>query len=98
MENRYPRLEINLAHLQHNVSRIVEKCGSCGIQVAGVIKGATGHPEVAKAFDKGGAAFIASSRLEQIEDAIDAGIEKPKSTYAQRSQRRGKTYRHKPQQ
>ena len=58
MENRYPRLEINLAHLQHNVSRIVEKCGSCGIQVAGVIKGATGHPEVAKAFDKGGAAFI----------------------------------------
>lgn len=50
MENRYPRLEINLAHLQHNVSRIVEKCGSCGIQVAGVIKGATGHPEVAKGF------------------------------------------------
>ena len=77
MENRYPRLEINLAHLQHNVSRIVEKCGSCGIQVAGVIKGATGIPEVARAFDKGGAAFIASSRLEQIEDAIDAGIEKP---------------------
>lgn len=77
MENRYPRLEINLAHLQHNVSKIVERCGSCGIQVAGVIKGATGIPEVARAFDKGGAAFIASSRLEQIEDAIDAGIEKP---------------------
>ena len=77
MENRYPRVEINLAHLQHNVSRIVERCGSYGIQVAGVIKGATGHPEVAKAFDRGGAAFIASSRLEQIEDAINAGIEKP---------------------
>ena len=77
MENRYPRLEINLAHLQHNVSRIVERCGSCGIQVAGVIKGAPGLPEVARAFDKGGAAFIASSRLEQIEDAINAGIEKP---------------------
>ena len=77
MENRYPRLEINLAHLQHNVSKIVEKCGGRGIQVAGVIKGATGLPEVAKAFDKGGAAMIASSRLEQIEDAIDAGIEKP---------------------
>lgn len=77
MDNRYPRLEINLAHLQHNVSKIVEKCGGCGIQVAGVIKGATGIPEVAKAFDKGGAAIIASSRLEQIEDAINAGIEKP---------------------
>ena len=45
--------------------------------MAGVLKGATGLPEVAKAFDKGGAAMIASSRLEQIEDAIDAGIEKP---------------------
>ena len=32
---------------------------------------------MAQAFDKGGAAFIASSRLEQIEDAINAGIEKP---------------------
>lgn len=54
MENRYPRVEINLAHLQHNVSKVVEKCGSFGIQVAGVIKGATGIPEVARAFDKGG--------------------------------------------
>lgn len=77
MENRYPRVEINLAHLQHNVSKVVEKCGSFGIQVAGVIKGATGIPEVARAFDKGGAAFIASSRLEQLEDSINAGIEKP---------------------
>ena len=77
MENRYPRVEINLAHLQHNVSKVVEKCGSFGIQVAGVIKGATGIPDVARAFDKGGAAFIASSRLEQLEDAINAGIEKP---------------------
>ena len=77
MKERYPRLEINLAHLKHNVAKVVEKCGSCGIQVAGVIKGATGLVEVAKQFDEGGAAFIASSRLEQIEDARDAGIEKP---------------------
>ena len=47
MENRYPRVEINLDHLQQNVSRVVERCGSFGIQVAGVIKGATGLPEVA---------------------------------------------------
>ncbi len=77
MENRYPRVEINLEHLRENVAEIVERCGSCGVQVAGVIKGATGLPEVAKAFDLGGAAFIASSRLEQIEDARNAGIEKP---------------------
>ena len=77
MKERYPRLEINLAHLKHNVAKVVEKCGSCGIQVAGVIKGATGIVEVAEQFDKGGVAFIASSRLEQIEDAKNAGIQKP---------------------
>ena len=76
MKERYPRLEINLAHLKHNVARVVERCGSCGIQVAGVIKGATGDVEVARQFAEGGAAFIASSRLEQIEDARNAGIEK----------------------
>ncbi len=77
MKERYPRLEINLAHLKHNVSKVVEKCGSYGIQIVGVIKGATGLPQVAKQFDEGGAAFIGSSRLEQIEDAINAGINKP---------------------
>ena len=77
MGERYPRLEINLAHLKHNVATIVEKCGSQGVQVMGVIKGANGLPEVAKTFDEGGVAMIASSRLEQIEDAINAGIEKP---------------------
>ena len=75
-KERYPRLEINLASLKNNVARVVEMCGSYGIQVAGVIKGATGDVEVARTFDQGGAAFIASSRLEQIEDARDAGIEK----------------------
>lgn len=77
MENRYPRLEVNLEHLRHNVKNIVEKCGAQGIQIAGVIKGATGLPEVAKAYDEAGAAFIASSRLEQLQAAKDAGIEKP---------------------
>ena len=74
MGERYPRLEINLAHLKHNVSKVVEKCDAAGIQVAGVIKGATGMPEVAKAFEEGGAAFLASSRLEQLEDAEKYGM------------------------
>ena len=39
MGERYPRLEINLAHLKHNVVKVVEKCGDMGIQIAGVIKG-----------------------------------------------------------
>ena len=76
MKQRYPKLEINVAHLRHNVAKIVDKCGSMGIQVAGVVKGANGLVEVSKAFDEAGVAFIASSRLEQLEDAKDAGIEK----------------------
>ena len=74
---RYPRVEVNLDHLRHNVRTVVEKCGAFGIDIAGVIKGATGLPEVAKAYDQEGAMWIASSRLEQIEDAINAGIKKP---------------------
>lgn len=77
MNDRYPRVEINLAHLKHNVETVVQKAGALGIDIAGVIKGATGLPEVAKAYDEGGAKWIASSRLEQIQDAIDAGIKKP---------------------
>ena len=72
MKERYPRLEINLAHLKQNVAEVVKRCGNCGIQVAGVIKGATGNVQVARQFDEGGAAWIASSRLEQIEDAKNA--------------------------
>ena len=52
MEKRYPRLEINLEHLKHNVATVVEKCGGQGVQVMGVIKGANGIPEIAKAFDQ----------------------------------------------
>jgi predicted amino acid racemase len=77
MKERYPRVEINLAHLRHNIRTVVEKCGAMGIDIAGVIKGATGLPEVAKAYDEEGAKWIASSRLEQIEDAKNAGITKP---------------------
>lgn len=77
MENRYPRLEVNLSHLRNNVAEVVRRCESQGIQVAGVIKGATGLIEVARQFDEGGAVFIASSRLEQLEDARRAGIQKP---------------------
>lgn len=77
MENRYPKLEINLAHLRHNVATIVENCGKYGVQVAGVIKGASGLPQISKAFADGGAAMIASSRLEQLEDAKNIGVDKP---------------------
>lgn len=77
MLGKYPKVEINLPHLKNNVIKVVEKCKGCGIEVAGVIKGATGLVEVAKQFEEGGASFIASSRLEQLLEAREAGITKP---------------------
>ncbi len=73
----YPRVEINLQYLKENVAAVVEKCKPFGIDIAGVIKGTTGITECAKMFAEGGAKLIASSRLEQIEDAIDCGINLP---------------------
>ena len=73
----YPRVEVNLQYLKENVAAVVRRCGEFGIDIAGVIKGTTGIPECAKMFQEGGAKMIASSRLEQIEDAKEYGIDLP---------------------
>lgn len=73
----YPRVEIKLDSLLHNVEEVVKKCGKEGIEIAGVIKGTTGIPECAKKFEEGGAKFIASSRLEQLVDAREIGVKLP---------------------
>ena len=73
----YPRVEINLGKLKHNVSEIVKRCGDIGIDIAGVIKGTTGIVECADMYVEGGAKLIASSRLEQLEDCIEHGITLP---------------------
>lgn len=77
VKQSYPRIEINLQYLKENVQAIVEKSAAEGIDIAGVIKGTTGIPQCAKMFQEGGAKMIASSRLEQIEDAIQYGIDLP---------------------
>ena len=77
-EIRYPMLELDLKKFRHNIDEAVSRCGKMGIGVAGVIKGFTGIPEGVKEFADAGCDFIASSRLEQIQAAIDFGI---KSTY-----------------
>jgi len=73
----YPRVEINLQYLKENVEQIVKRCGEYGIEIAGVIKGTTGLPECAEQFADAGVTMIASSRLEQIEDAREHGIRLP---------------------
>ncbi len=73
----YPRVEIDLKKLRNNVDQMVSRCHKQGIEVAGVIKGCTGIPQCAKQFEEGGCSFIASSRLEQLQDAKDFGIQLP---------------------
>lgn len=73
----YPRVEIDLKKLRNNIDQMVSRCKNQGIEVAGVIKGCTGIPQCAKQFEDGGCSFIASSRLEQLQDARDFGIKLP---------------------
>ena len=74
-EIRYPLVELDLAKFKNNIDQAVERCGKLGIGLAGVIKGFTGIPEATKVFADAGVDFIASSRLEQIQAAIDYGVE-----------------------
>lgn len=74
---RYPNLEIDLAKLKHNIDKIVEKCGNEGISVAGVIKGFNGIPEMVRVYNETGCSSIASSRIEQIIEAIETGVKGP---------------------
>lgn len=73
----YPKLTINLQYFKENVAAMVERCDKYGITIAGVIKGTTGFPQCAQMFKEGGATIIASSRLEQIEDTIEYGVDLP---------------------
>ena len=56
---------------------IIGWCRDAGIDVAGVIKGTTGMASVALDHEKSGAKWIASSRLEQLRRAREAGVKAP---------------------
>ena len=73
----YPLVEMDLKKLRHNIDEVVGRCAAAGINVAGVIKGCNGIPKATEQFKLGGCAQIATSRLEQIEDAKEYGIQGP---------------------
>ncbi len=72
-----PYLTIDLGKIEHNARSIVELCGRCGIEVAGVTKGVCGHPGVAKAMVRAGVTAIADSRLENIDRLKAGGVDTP---------------------
>ncbi|MCR4672495.1 MAG: alanine racemase [Lachnospiraceae bacterium] len=75
--SRGPVIEIRLGSLLQNVSFTAEKCHQAGISLAGVVKGMAGDTRCALTIEKGGADYIASSRLCELRDAKQAGVRIP---------------------
>ncbi len=76
LADQYPQVEVNLEKLRENTREIVSRCAAKGVEVAGVIKGCNGIPEVALAMAQEGCSIIASSRLEQLEGLREKGLKK----------------------
>ncbi len=73
----YPRVVVDLKKFRNNVEQIIKRCEEKKIKVTGVIKGYTGISKCSKEFELGGAAFLGSSRLEQLVAAKNAGVKIP---------------------
>ncbi|MCF6464120.1 ornithine racemase Orr [Clostridium sp. Cult1] len=62
----YPKIQIDLKKLDHNVKTIIDLCKKKDIEVAGVTKVFCGHPEVAQAYVDSGVSYLADSRIENL--------------------------------
>lgn len=75
--SKYPKLTVDHEALRSNMTQIVSWCGDAGIDVAGVIKASSGMASFALDYESAGAKWIASSRLEQLKRAREAGVRLP---------------------
>lgn len=71
----YPRLIIDTEKIRHNTEVVVENCRKQGISVAGVVKGFTALPEIARVMHEAGCSQIATSRLSQIKSLRESGLD-----------------------
>lgn len=71
----YPMLTVDTKKLKHNIKVVADNCRKAGIQVAGVIKGFNGIPEAAKAFVDAGCSQLATSRMDQIIELKEKGLD-----------------------
>ncbi len=74
MQAFMPRIEVSLAHIEHNARVLSELYGQKGISLMGVSKAVLGEPAIAKAMVRGGIKWIADSRLENIQKMKAAGV------------------------
>lgn len=72
-----PRIEVDLAAIEHNARALVKQLSRRGITVTGVTKATLGSPEVAKAMIRGGVTRLGDSRIENLEALREAGIQVP---------------------
>ena len=72
-----PSLIIDHEKLRANMLTVTGWCNDAGIDVAGVIKGIGGLASAALDYEACGAKWIASSRLEQLARAKEAGVKVP---------------------
>ncbi|MRR32264.1 alanine/ornithine racemase family PLP-dependent enzyme, partial [bacterium] len=72
-----PRLEIYPARIAENSRAIVSLCHAHHIQVAGVTKVASAHPEVVLALEQGFVDLLADSRIENLESIRRQGSDLP---------------------
>lgn len=62
----FPAMTIDLAKLEHNTRAVADLCARHGVRAAAVTKCYCGDPEIAAASVRGGAAWLADSRLENL--------------------------------
>ena len=69
-----PRLDIDIAKINHNAQELKKLYGSKGIGIFAVTKAVCGDPNIADALIKGGIGVLADSRISNIRKMRDAGI------------------------
>jgi predicted amino acid racemase len=72
-----PTVAIALDAIVHNTAAIVARCAPAGVEIVGVTKAACGHPLVARAMLRGGAAGLADSRLDNVRRLRRNGLDCP---------------------
>ena len=73
----YPKLIVDLNKLRTNIEKVRNMCAEQDVEIAGVIKGCSGLIPCAQQFERAGCAYIASSRLEQLQPLREHGIQAP---------------------
>ena len=72
-----PRLEIFPERITANAKSVIKVCHDHGAKVACVTKVACAHPEIAHAFELGGADMLADSRLRNLASVSGTGVSLP---------------------